>query len=69
MKPLCELTDRNVLGLPGLSDAPPRYTARAIVRREDGLYAVMYAARFNLYTSPAAAWNPANPLRPPCAGK
>ena len=58
MKLLCELTDQTVLGLPGRSDAPPRYTARAILRREDGLYAVMYAARFNLYTLPGGGMEP-----------
>lgn len=52
MKLLCELNDQNVLGLPGRSAAQPRRTARAIVQRADGLYAVMYAAKYNLYSLP-----------------
>lgn len=49
---LAELTDKNVLGTEGLSTATPRKTARAILTRDDGLYAVMYAERFNLYSLP-----------------
>ena len=52
MKVLCELTDRNVLGTEGYSHAQPRLTARAIVRNEKGLFAVMYAEKFNLYSLP-----------------
>ena len=46
------LTDQEILGIDGLSDRLPRYTARAIVRDERGLYAVMYAKKFNLYSLP-----------------
>lgn len=52
MKLLCELNDKIVLGLEGMSDKPPRLTARAIVKNKDGLYAVMYAAKFGLYSLP-----------------
>lgn len=47
-----ELTDENVLGTPGLSARPPRYKSRAVVINGDGLYAVMYTEKFNLYTLP-----------------
>lgn len=52
MKLIKELTDLEILGLAGKSHMPPRYTARAIVRNEEGRYAVMYAAKFNLYSLP-----------------
>lgn len=50
MKTIKALTDKEILGLDGLSDKPPRRTARAIVRTDAGLYAVMYSEKFNLYT-------------------
>ncbi len=49
---LAELTDENVLGTVGLSTASPRLTARAILKRDDGMFAVMYAKKFNLYSLP-----------------
>ncbi len=52
MKLICELTDKIVLGLEGLSSQPPRLTARGIVRNKDGLYAVMYAGKFKLHSLP-----------------
>lgn len=52
MKTLCELTDKEVLGTDGYSNAIPRMTARAIVKNEQGLFAVMYAEKFNLYSLP-----------------
>ena len=52
MKLLCELTDKNVLGLDGMSEKPPRRTARAIVRNSQDLYAVMYAEKFGLHSLP-----------------
>lgn len=52
MKFLCELNDKIVLGLDGMSDKPPRLTARAIVKNQDGLYAVMYADKFKLHSLP-----------------
>lgn len=51
-KLLASLTDKVVLGLDGLSDKPPRITARAILQNSDGLYAVMYSKKFDLYTLP-----------------
>lgn len=52
MKQICELNDKILLGLDGMSDKPPRLTARAILRRSDGMYAVMYAAKFGLHSLP-----------------
>lgn len=52
MKTICEITDRDVLSTDGRSSAPPRCTARAIVINHDGLYAVMYAEKFKLYSLP-----------------
>ncbi|MBE5804714.1 MAG: NUDIX domain-containing protein [Clostridiales bacterium] len=52
MRTLAELTDQNVLGLPGTSTARPRLTARAVVRRDDGLYAVMYTGKYDIYMLP-----------------
>ena len=49
---MAELTDENVLGTGGLSSASPRLTARAILKRKDSLFAVMYAKKFNLYSLP-----------------
>ena len=49
---IAELTDKNVLGLEGMSNKVPRKTSRAIVMNEDGKYAVMYAEKFNLYSLP-----------------
>ena len=52
MKTICTLTDKEILGIDGLSSKAPRLTARAIVKRTDGLYAVMYAEKFGLYSLP-----------------
>ena len=52
MKLICELNDQIVLGTDGLSDKAPRLTARAIVKNPDGLYAVMYADKFQLHSLP-----------------
>lgn len=52
MKTICTLTDKEILGTHGLSKAQPRLTARAILRRDDGLYAVMYAEKHGIYTLP-----------------
>ncbi len=52
MKQICELTDKMILGLDGMSTKPPRITARAIVKNKDDLYAVMYAEKFGLYSLP-----------------
>ena len=52
MRILAELTDQNMLGLPGTSQAKPRVTARAVVRRSDGLYALMYTGKYDIYMLP-----------------
>lgn len=52
MKLLCELNDKIILGLDGMSHKPPRLTARAIVKNQDDLYAVMYADKFKLHSLP-----------------
>lgn len=52
MKLIERLTDETVLGTPGLSHAQPRCTARAIVKNRQGLYALMYAEKFDLYSLP-----------------
>ena len=52
MKKICELNDKIILGQNGRSNKPPRLTARAIVRDQDGLYAVMYSDQFKLYSLP-----------------
>ena len=52
MKQICELNDKIVLGTEGLSIKTPRITARAIVKNQDGLYAVMYADKFKLHSLP-----------------
>ena len=52
MKQICELNDKVILGTDGLSTKVPRITARAIVKNQDGLYAVMYADKFKLHSLP-----------------
>lgn len=52
MRRIALLTDLEILGTTGLSSAPPRLTARAIVRSPQNRYALMYAARFGIYTLP-----------------
>ena len=46
------ITDKDILGTEGLSNAKPRYTARAILKNRDDQYAVMYAGAFHLYSLP-----------------
>ena len=52
MKQICELNDKIILGTDGMSTKAPRITARAIVKNQDGLYAVMYADKFKLHSLP-----------------
>lgn len=52
MKHICELNDQIILGQGGRSSKVPRLTARAIVKNQDGLYAVMYAEKFGLHSLP-----------------
>ena len=49
---ITELTDKNVLGLDGMSTKPPRLTSRAIVMNEEGKCAVLYAKKYKLYSLP-----------------
>ena len=52
MRLICELNDKIVLGTDGMSTKTPRITARAIVKNQDGEYAVMYADKFKLHSLP-----------------
>ena len=52
MKTIGELNDKIILGKDGFSTKPPRITARAIVRNQEDLYAVMYSNKFKLYSLP-----------------
>lgn len=52
MKLLCELNDKVILGQDGLSTKPSRLTSRAIVKNQDGRYAVLYAEQLKLYSLP-----------------
>ena len=52
MKKICELNDKIILGTEGLSSKAPRITARAIVKNQDGLYAVLYADKWGLHSLP-----------------
>lgn len=52
MRCIAYLTDMDVLGVPGLSTAKPRLTARAVVVNPRGMLAVMYAAKFGIHTLP-----------------
>lgn len=52
MNLICKLTDKSLLGTGGWADAEPRYTARTILKNSDGLYAVIYSGKFELYSLP-----------------
>jgi len=53
MKIIRHLTDKSVLGIDSpLSQKQPRLTSRAVVKREDGKYAVIYLAKFGFYSLP-----------------
>lgn len=52
MEQICELNDKIILGQDGLPNKAPRLTARAIVKNQDGLYAVMYSDKFKLHSLP-----------------
>lgn len=47
-----ELNDSVLLGKEGLSEKSPRLAARAVLRRHDGKYALMYLEKFDLYSLP-----------------
>ena len=52
MKKLRDLNDAVLLGEQGMSNHSPRIAARAVLRRRDGKYALMYAEKFDLYSLP-----------------
>lgn len=52
MNRICELNDQVILGKDGRSTRAPRITARAIIKRTDGRYAVMYSDKYRLYSLP-----------------
>ncbi len=56
-KKICDLNDMKLFCREGMSNAKPRLTARAIVQRSDGLYAVIYTEYFNIYTLPGGGVN------------
>lgn len=52
MKTIKELNDAVLLGKDGMSQRSPRLAARAVLRRRDGKYALMYIEKFDLYSLP-----------------
>lgn len=58
METIAYLTDETVLGLLGICNAAPRLTARAVLRRADGLYAVMYSPKHKLHSLPGGGMDP-----------
>ena len=52
MKQICELNDKLLLGTDGMSCKAPRITARAVVKNQEGKYAVMYAESWGLHSLP-----------------
>ena len=52
MELICELNDKIILGTDGMATKAPRITARAIIKNQDGRYAVMYADKFKLHSLP-----------------
>ena len=51
MKTIAHLTDKTVLGVDnGLSSKPPRLTSRAIVKNKDGMIAILYFRKNDLYS-------------------
>ncbi|MCH5316784.1 MAG: HAD-IIIA family hydrolase [Eubacterium sp.] len=52
MELICKITDKDLLGTDCLSNAEPRYTARAVLKNDKGQYAVIYAKKFDHYSLP-----------------
>jgi len=52
MELIKRITDLDILGTDGLSDAKPRFTARAILKNKLNRIAVMYASDFRLHSLP-----------------
>lgn len=52
MNLIYKITDKDVLGMDGICNAEPRYTARAVMKNSENLYAVMYCKKFDIYSLP-----------------
>ena len=52
MELICKITDKDIFGTDGLSDAEPRYTARAVLKNDKDQYAVMYTEKYDFYLLP-----------------
>lgn len=52
MKIIATLTDKEILGTDGLSTKTPRQTARALIKRYDDLFALIYLKKYDLYCLP-----------------
>lgn len=52
MELICKITDKDIFGTDGLSDAEPRYTARAVLKNNKDQYAVMYTEKYDFYLLP-----------------
>lgn len=57
------ITDKDVLGADGMSNAVPRYRASAIVENSEGFYAVMYSHKFDFYSLPGGGIEKGESLR------
>ena len=58
MKTIAKLTDKNILGLEGLSTAEPRYTSRAVLRNSEGKFAVMIMKKVGFQLLPGGGIDP-----------
>ena len=58
MKTIAKLTDKNVLGLDGISNAEPRYTSRAVLRNSEGKFAVMLMKKVGFQLLPGGGIDP-----------
>lgn len=52
MELICKITDKDIFGTDGLSDAEPRSTARAVLKNDKDQYAVMYTEKYDFYLLP-----------------
>lgn len=52
MKLLKEITDKDICGTDGISNAEPRIAVRAILLDESGKIALLYMGKFDFYTVP-----------------
>ena len=58
VKLIKKITDRDILGLAGISTQQPRITARAILKNNRDMYAVMHSEKFSLYSLPGGGVEP-----------